>query len=78
MNRPLADIPITKTLPGLTPKEIAVAVIADKLGIPENQVTDKTPLGDAWHEVAPVIAIKTGKIIVSNVGMKAKDIFEQL
>lgn len=74
----IPSIPITETATGLSNREIAVAVIADKLGISEKDVTDDTDLGDAWHEIAMNLAIKTNQIMVSNAGMKASGIFSQI
>lgn len=74
----LEKVPVTKTAESLSNREIATAVIADKLGIPPTAVTDSTSLGEAWREIAMVVAFKTGQQIISNVEMSASDLFMQL
>jgi hypothetical protein len=72
------NVSVTRTAKGSSDKEIAVAVIADKLGIPETSVADDLSLGEAWREIAMVVTFKTGKAIISTARMKASDLFEQL
>lgn len=74
----VSPVSITKTQAGMTPREIAVAVIADKLLIRTTEVSDTTHLGNAFHDITMVIALKTGKILIGNVNMTAKDVFDQL
>ena len=74
----IPDVPITNTADGLSNRDIAIAVIADKLGIPQSEVNDETDVSRAWHEISMVIAFKTGKSIRSSVGMKAVDLLSQI
>lgn len=78
MSIPLERVAITNTASSASHRDIAVAVIADKLGINPGDVTDDTALGDAYREIAMNIACKTGVILVSSSGMKAKTILDQL
>lgn len=74
----IPDIPVTNTAANLTPRQFAAAVIADKLGIKPEDVSDDTELGSMAHEITTVLCFKTGNMFVSNAGMKAKDVFKQL
>lgn len=74
----LESVPVTQTKAGATRREIAVAVIAEKLGIPVDQVRNDTPLGDVAHEITMVIAFKTGDVIIGNARMSAGEVFKQL
>jgi len=71
-------VKVTDTPEGVTRLEIAIAVIADKLGIPEDSVTAKTQLGDKWDEIGMVVAFKTGVPVVSSEDMSADDIIRQV
>lgn len=59
-------------------REIAAAVIADKLGIPRDQVTDDTALGDAWSDITVTVCFRTSTVVIGNTGMTAGDVFKQL
>ncbi len=72
------EIPVTPTRPGMSKREIAITVIADKLGIAEAEVKDDTLLGDSSQEIGTVICFKTGNMIVGRPNMIAADIFRQL
>jgi hypothetical protein len=74
----MSGISVTQTAPGMSRREIAIAVIADKLGIAAEKVTDDTDLGEAWREMGPVLAIKLGRAIMLESGMHARDIFAQI
>ena len=78
MTAPLGRVAITSTPPGATHRDIATAVIADKLGISPESISDNTELGDSYREISMTIAYKTGEIVFSSSGMTAKDIFDQL
>ena len=78
MTKDHSPVTVTKTAEGLTNREIAIAVIADKLGIAEENVNDKTELGDKYREIVMVVTFKTGGMIISNQGMLASDLFLQL
>lgn len=63
-----------------TPRERATALIADKLGIRPEEVTDSTSLGDAWHvimAIAPYVVPGLTSVI-GNFDMTAGDLFRQI
>ncbi len=75
----LGPISVTPTAKGLSKRDLAIAVIADKLGIPIDQVKDDTPLGNAAHDITMVLAFKLGgAMIVGSSNMTAKQVFDQL
>ncbi len=59
-------------------RDIATGVIAQQLGIPPSQVSDDTELGDHGLDIVTVVCFKTCTALVGRVGMKAKDVFNQL
>lgn len=73
-----ARIEVPSTKEGLGPREIAISVIASKLGVRPEAVNDETPLGGQAEQICMIVAIKTGKQMIGNRGMKAKDVFRQL
>ncbi len=72
-------VSVTSTAEGLSKRDIAVAVIADKLGIPESEVNEHTDLGRHAHDITMTLTVKgLGDMFIANFGMKAEDVFSQL
>jgi hypothetical protein len=71
---------ITETPRNASNREIAIAVIADKLGIPATSVNDETKLGTAWDEILTVVTFKTCRTILLRdaYNTTAGDLFRQL
>jgi hypothetical protein len=69
---------VTNTSAGLSNREIAIEVIADKLGVARAEVNDSTKLGDVAHDITMVLCFKTGKMFIGRANMTAKDVFDQL
>jgi|SRR3989338_2586308 len=74
----IGDVPITPTPKDSTSRNIAIAVIADKLGIAPNDVKDEMPLGEAFGAVAMTLAIKTRRQIITSREMTVGGVFKQL
>ena len=72
------NVVVTPTNERLTKRETATAVIAEKLGIPLDQVKDDTPLGDVAHDITLILAFKSGDMMIGNANMTAKDVYDQL
>jgi hypothetical protein len=69
---------ITETPANASNRQIAVAVIAEKLGIPATSVQDETKLGDVWREIMTVVVFKTCRTIILRRDATAGDLFRQL
>ncbi len=72
-------VTIPDTAVGLTKKEVAIAIIADKLGISVEDVHDHTDLGRHAHDITMILTMKgLGDMFIGQFGMKAEDVFSQL
>ena len=74
----MRGISITETPPHASNRDIAITVIADKLGIPVTSVNDETKLGNAVLDIAQVVCFKTCQVIILKDDATAADLFRQL